>query len=586
VTASLGIIGNCSTTALVSRGSIEWLCWPRPDSSFVFGPLLDREKGGEFTVEGVDADTITHGYVENTNVLRTIFSGPDGSFELLDFAPRFVLYNRAFKPSMLLRIIRPLEGDPRAIVRCRPVYDYGRIAASSWRSSNHIEYTGLGTPLRLTTNVPLTYVEDGRPFLLDRDYHLALTFGEPLEAGLEDTAERFLASTVEHWRDWVKRTRVPRDYQREVIRSALVLKLHQYEDTGALLAATTTSLPEHPGSGRTWDYRYCWLRDSYFTLNALERLGHATEMERFLVFLRNLAEERGGELQPVYTISGADHAEETELPHLAGYRGEQPVRIGNQAFHHLQNDVYGEMILAVSRLILDARFTGSIATPRAVELVGELLEQIETRLEDPDAGLWELRGVRRLHSFTLLMHWAGARRAAEIGEAFGEPGLVERGAAVAVRAADLLDRRCWDDELGAITQSAGEPAIDAALLLSIHLGFLRPEDSRAESQVLATQKALGVGDGLLQRYAVRDDFGLPKAAFTVCSFWLVEALVSIGRQDEAQVLFDLLLSLGNDLGLYSEDILPGTLEQSGNFPQTYSHVGLINAAFKLSRGWD
>ena len=586
MTASLGIIGNCSTTALVSRGSIEWLCWPRPDSSFVFGPLLDREKGGEFTVEGVDADTITHGYVENTNVLRTIFSGPDGSFELLDFAPRFVLYNRAFKPSMLLRIIRPLEGDPRAIVRCRPVYDYGRIAASSWRSSNHIEYTGLGTPLRLTTNVPLTYVEDGRPFLLDRDYHLALTFGEPLEAGLEDTAERFLASTVEHWRDWVKRTRVPRDYQREVIRSALVLKLHQYEDTGALLAATTTSLPEHPGSGRTWDYRYCWLRDSYFTLNALERLGHATEMERFLVFLRNLAEERGGELQPVYTISGADQAEETELPHLAGYRGEQPVRIGNQAFHHLQNDVYGEMILAVSRLILDARFTGSIATPRAVELVGELLEQIETRLEDPDAGLWELRGVRRLHSFTLLMHWAGARRAAEIGEAFGEPGLVERGAAVAVRAADLLDQRCWDDDLGAITQSAGEPAIDAALLLSIHLGFLRPEDPRAESQVLATQKALGVGDGLLQRYAVRDDFGLPKAAFTVCSFWLVEALVSIGRRDEAQTLFDLLLSLGNDLGLYSEDILPGTLEQSGNFPQTYSHVGLINAAFKLSRGWD
>ena len=384
--------------------------------------------------------------MENTNVLRTIFSGPDGSFELLDFAPRFVLYNRAFKPSMLLRIIRPLEGDPRAIVRCRPVYDYGRIAASSWRSSNHIEYTGLGTPLRLTTNVPLTYVEDGRPFLLDRDYHLALTFGEPLEAGLEDTAERFLASTVEHWRDWVKRTRVPRDYQREVIRSALVLKLHQYEDTGALLAATTTSLPEHPGSGRTWDYRYCWLRDSYFTLNALERLGHATEMERFLVFLRNLAEERGGELQPVYTISGADEAEETELPHLAGYRGEQPVRIGNQAFHHLQNDVYGEMILAVSRLILDARFTGSIATPRAVELVGELLEQIETRLEDPDAGLWELRGVRRLHSFTLLMHWAGARRAAEIGEAFGRarPGRARRrsgGAGGRSARSTLLGRR-------------------------------------------------------------------------------------------------------------------------------------------------
>jgi GH15 family glucan-1,4-alpha-glucosidase len=584
--ASLGVIGNCSTIALLSQGSVEWLCWPRPDSSFVFGPLLDRELGGEFTVEGIDVEDIRHEYVENTNVLRTVFSGPAGSFELIDFAPRFVLYNRPFKPSMLMRILRPLEGDPRAVVRCRPVYDYGRQTATAWRSSNHIEYTGLGTPVRLTTNVPLTYVEDGRPFLLDHDYHLALTFGEPLEAGLEETAERFLSNTVDYWREWVKRTRVPRDYQREVIRSALVLKLHQYEDTGALIAAPTTSLPEHPGSGRTWDYRFCWLRDSYFTLSALERLGHASEMERFLVFLRNLAEEREGTLLPVYTIAGAEDAEETELPHLSGYEGEQPVRIGNQAFHHVQNDVYGEMILAVSRLVLDARFTGSIATPRALELVDELLDQIEHRLDEPDAGPWELRGVRRLHSFTVLMHWAGARRAEEIGLALDEPRLVERGGAIAARAADLLNERCWDDDIGAITQSAGEPALDAALLLTLHLGFLKPDDPRAASQVEATQKALSRGDGLLLRYAVKDDFGRPRAAFTVCSFWLVEALAAIGRREEAIELFAKLLSLGNDLGLYSEDILPDSLEQSGNFPQTYSHVGLINAAFRLSRGWD
>jgi GH15 family glucan-1,4-alpha-glucosidase len=582
----IGIIGNCSTTALVSAGSIEWLCWPRPDSSFVFGPLLDREKGGSFTVEAVDADEVTHAYVENTNVLRTVFSGPNGSFELLDFAPRFVLYDRAFKPSMIMRILRPLSGDPRVRVTCRPVYDYGRVTASPWRSSNHIEYTGLGTPLRLTTNVPLSYVEDERPFLLDRDYHLALTFGEPLEAGLEETAERFLERTVGYWRDWIKRTRVPRDYQREVIRSALVLKLHQYEDTGALLAATTTSLPEHPGSGRTWDYRYCWLRDSYFTLNAFERLGHATEMERFLVFLRNLAEERGGELQAVYTISGAAHAEEVELTHLSGWNGEQPVRIGNQAFHHLQNDVYGEMILAISRLVLDARFIGSIATPQAVALVKEMLDQIEARLEDADAGPWELRGVKRLHSFTVLMHWAGARRAVEIGNTLGEPELAQRALAIATRATELLETRCWDASLGAITQAAGAPALDAALLLSLHLGFLRPDDSRAESHVLATQKALSVDGGLLRRYGVTDDFGETKAAFTVCSFWLVEALAAIGQRDEARELFERLLSLHNGLGLYSEDVLPDTLEQSGNFPQTYSHVGLINAAFKLSRTWD
>jgi GH15 family glucan-1,4-alpha-glucosidase len=581
----VALIGNCSTLALVGGGSIEWLCWPRPDSSFVFGPLLDRERGGVFAVEGIDLDDVRTEYLENTNVLRTVFSGPAGSFELLDFAPRFALFDRMFKPSMLVRILRPISGDPRVRVRCRPVYDYGRITASAWRSSNHIEYTGLGTPLRLTTNVPLTYVEDERPFLLDRDQHLALTFGEPLEAGLEETAERFLERTIDHWREWIKRTRVPRDFQREVIRSSLVLKLHQYEDTGALLASTTTSIPEYPGSGRNWDYRYCWLRDSYFTLNALERLGHATEMERFLVFLRNLAEDKGGELQAVYTIAGADYVEEVELDHLAGYNGERPVRIGNQAFQHPQNDAYGEMILAISRLVLDARFIGSIATPHALDLVHELLDQIERRLDEPDAGPWELRGVKKLHSFTLLMHWAGARRAAEIGEVLGDDSLVEQGSTLAVRAAELLDSRCWDSRRGAITQTAGEPALDAVLLLALHLGFLEPSDPRSESHVAATQQELRV-DGLLRRYSIPDDFGEMEAAFTVCSFWLVEALAIIGRRDDALELFQRLLSYGNGLGLYSEDLLPGTYEQTGNFPQTYSHVGLINAAFRLSRSWD
>ena len=310
-------------------------------------------------------------------------------------------YDRPFKPSMLVRVLRPLVGRP---ARPRPLPpDLATTAgstASSWRASNHIEYHGLPAPVRLTTNVPLSYVEEERPFLLERDHHLVLTWGQPLEAGLEETAERFLERTLDYWRQWVKGTRVPRDYQREVIRSALVLKLHQYEDTGALLAATTTSLPEHPGSGRTWDYRYCWLRDAYFTLNAFERLGHSEEMERFLVYLRNLAEERAGKLQPVYTITGGDEAEEVELDHLAGFEGEKPVRIGNQAFHHVQNDVYGEMILAVSRLLLDARFAGSVPTPQAVRLVSELVRQIDERLDEPDAGLWELRGVQRLHSFT------------------------------------------------------------------------------------------------------------------------------------------------------------------------------------------
>ena len=582
----LGIIGNCAFSALLRDGSIDWMCWPRPDSSSVFGALLDREKGGAFAIEGVDAKSVEQQYVENTNVMRTVFRTPEGDFELFDFAPRFVLYDRYFKPPMLVRLLRPLWGEPRAIVRCRPRYGYGEIEPTTWAASNHVEYRGFPAPVRLTTNVPLAYVEDERPFLLERDRHLVLTWGQPLEAGLEDTAERFLERTLDYWRRWVKDTRVPRDYQAEVIRSALVLKLHQYEDTGALLAATTTSLPEHPGSGRNWDYRYCWLRDAYFTLNAFERLGHSEEMERFLEYLRNLAEEEQGVLGPVYRINGSKDAPEREIDFLDGYNGEKPVRVGNQAFEHVQNDVYGEMVLAVSRLFLDMRFVGSVPPRTAIETITGLVEQIEARLEEPDAGPWEFRERSRLHGFTVLMHWAGARRAVEVGEALGAEELVEKARALEERAAEVLWTRLWNDEVGALTQVAGEPQLDAANLLAVHLGLLEPEDPRAASHVDAIRRELSVNGGLLRRYSTRDDFGLMEAAFTVCSFWLVEALTLIGRTDEARELFERLLTLHNGLGLYSEDLLPDTLEQSGNFPQTYSHVGLINAAFRLSRRWD
>jgi GH15 family glucan-1,4-alpha-glucosidase len=586
MTEGLGIIGNCSYSALVREGSVEWMCWPRPDSSFVFGPLLDRDRGGAFVIEGVDATSVEQAYFENTNVLHTVFTAEDGSFELIDFAPRFQLYQRFFKPSMLVRILRPLSGEPRARIRCRPTYEYALQSIGAWRASNHIEYTGFPAPVRLTTNVPLTYVEDERPFLLERDQHLVLTWGEPLEAGLEETAERFLERTLDYWRRWVKGTRVPRDYQAEVVRSALALKLHQYEDTGALLAATTTSLAEHPGSGRTWDYRFCWLRDAYFTLNALERLGHSEEMELFLGYLRNLAEEKDGVLQPAYRINGDSRAEERILEHLSGYEGEGPVRIGNQAFEHVQNDVYGEMVLAVSRLFLDTRFVGEIPPRTAVGLVESLLRQIEARVDEPDAGLWEFRGKTRLHSFSVLMHWAGARRAVEVAEALGEPELAERAARIQVTAAEILDMQCWNEDVGALTQVCGEPQLDAALLLAVHLGYFDPEDPRAARHVDAIRRGLSVDGGLLRRYAVPDDFGHMEAAFTVCTFWLVEALAIIGRTDEAKELFDRLLSLDNGLGLFSEDLLPDTYEQTGNFPQTYSHVGVINAAFRLSRRWD
>jgi GH15 family glucan-1,4-alpha-glucosidase len=309
-------------------------------------------------------------------------------------------------------------------------------------------------------------------------------------------------------------------------------------------------------------------------------------MERFLEYLRNLAEEEQGVLRPAYRINGSAEAPERELDWLDGFKGEKPVRVGNQAFEHVQNDVYGEMVLAVSRLFLDIRFVGSVPPKTALQTISGLLRQIEAKLEEPDAGPWEFRERWRLHGFTVLMHWAGTRRAVEVGEALGDEELVAKARDLEERAFEILSTQLWNDDVGAITQVAGEPQLDAANLLAVHLGFLEPEDPRAASHVDAIRDALSVNGGLLRRYSTRDDFGEMEAAFTVCSFWLVEALTIIGRMDEARELFERLLSLHNSLGLYSEDILPESLEQSGNFPQTYSHVGLINAAFRLSRRWD
>jgi GH15 family glucan-1,4-alpha-glucosidase len=580
-----GLIGNCAFSALVKNGSIDWLCFPRMDSSFVFGRLLDAERGGHFTVDAPDIQSIQQAYINNTNVIRTVFHTSRGSFSVTDFAPRFRQYARYYKPTMVIRILRAISGEPLVRVVCDPVGDYGRQKLTRWSASNHLAWQGLDAPLRLTTNAPLTAVEDGRPFLLDSDIHMVLTYGQPLETDLVETAEASLRRTIAYWHRWVKHTNVPRDYQEPVIRSALALKLHQFEDTGALLAATTTSLPEYPGSGRNWDYRFCWLRDSYFTLNALERLGHFEEMELFIDYLRNLCENFGDELRPVYTAAGGAEMEERILGHLSGFRGDGPVRIGNQAHEHVQNDVYGEMILAISRVLIDARFIDSSATAGTHRLVHRLLSQIEQRLDEPDAGLWELRGTQQLHSFTLLMHWAGARRAQEIGQTLGDTSLEARGARIAEASRDLILSKCWNPDPGVITQAAGKTNLDAALLLAVHLGFFEKDDPAGRTHVHAIAKGLAVESGYLKRYDVPDDFGLQEAAFTVCSFWLAEALARVGRKDEARAIFNRLLSCANQFGLLSEDILPTTHALSGNFPQTYSHVGLINTAFRLSRDW-
>ena len=520
--------------AHLRNGSVEWLCWPRPDSSFVFGPLLDRERGGEFVVEGVDADRRPPGVRREHERPADGLRGRRRRRSSCSTSRRASCSTTA--PSSRRCSSGSCARSPATLASgCAAgrSYEYGRAEVGFWRASNHIEYTGFPTPVRLTTNVPLSYVEDERPFLLEQDRHLVLTWGEPLEAGLEETAERFLERTLDYWRQWVKGTRVPRDYQREVIRSALVLKLHQYEDTGALLAATTTSLPEHPGSGRTWDYRYCWLRDAYFTLNALERLGHSGRdgaLPRLPPQPR--ARSATASSSPCTRSPATRRRPRRELDHLAGFDGDGPVRIGNQAFEHVQNDVYGEMMLARQP-----------APPRrAVRRRDPALARPSSwceRLARPDRRA--ARGARcgpvgvprrtRLHSFSVLMHWAGARRAVEVAEALGADGARRQGRGDratrrgAARGA-LLERRDRRADPGRRRAAARRraPARRPASASS------RPTTRARRRHVDAIRGALAVDGGLLRRYSARRTTSASReAAFTVCSFWLVEALAILGR---------------------------------------------------------
>ena len=580
-----GVIGNCAYLALVDdKANIAWMCWPRFDSSFVFGTLLDDEKGGRFFVRPEwDNFTSVQNYIENTNVLETTFHCEDGIFKVVDFAPRFYLYDRSFKPLMLVRKIVPLEGRPRIRVSCQPTYQYGNLKPGTITGSNHLTYTGLGTDVRLTTNIPITFVQNEQAFVLSETKHLVLTWGEPLEKSLEDTVEQLLDSTIKYWRSWVMKTSTEHFHQDAVIRSALTLKMHQYQDTGAFIAASTTSLPEFPGSTRNWDYRYCWLRDAHYTLKALNDLSHFEILKDYAIFIENIILGEDQRIHPLYPI-GLDHLQrETILP-LKGYLGERPVRVGNQAEEHIQNDVYGQVLVTLLPLFNDKRLL-SQHSPTLIAQATHCLDMIELTMEEPDNGIWEFRGLTQLHCYTFLFHWAGSHAALKIAKNINDKKL-ERKAAKLIKAAAAMIERCFDAERGVYTQAVGSPNLDASNLQLINMGYLNPQSPRAKRHLEVLEENLKAENGLFFRYKHIDDFGAPESTFLICAFWYVEALARTGRVKEAVENFEQLLQYSNHLGLFSEDVHAVTGSQWGNFPQTYSHVGLINAAFTISRKLD
>ena len=576
-----GIIGNCSYLAHIKTNTnICWLCMPRFDSSFIFGGLVDEQKGGEFSILPEGKFSSHQYYKENSNILCTEIICNEGKYRVTDFAPRFNLFDRYFKPLMLIRKVEPIEGNPRVKVTCRPVAEYGNKQLDAYPASNHIDYYGAGNPIRLTSDFSINHILSEQYSVLTDVKYLVLTYGSPLEAPLVSTVEDFLHKTQLYWGAWVKKTSIGNMYQKQVIRSALVLKIHQYEDTGAIIAASTTSLPEAPKSGRNWDYRFCWLRDAYYILLAFNNIGHFEEMERYFNYIANISVMEKGRFQPLYGIAGEKNLKEQILG-LSGYLGNVPVRIGNEASTHIQNDIYGQVMLSLLPLYTDERFVTREKSDSS-SWIASLLKKIEMVMDEPDAGLWEFRNFRNFHCYTYLFHWAGCQAAIKIAQRIEDRKIEKWATTLKSKAARKIES-CYDPNRKVYQQAIDSKYLDASTLQLIMMHYLDPSSKKAQDHLKAVEKKLAAPGGLFYRYLHEDDFGFPDTTFLITAFWHVEALTAVGRVEEAIPKFEKLLTYGNHLGLFSEDVDAENGSQWGNFPQAYSHVGLMNAAYRIAQ---
>ena len=586
----LGVVGNCAFAALIDRrAGVAWACMPRLDGDPLFAGLLEggspEDERSRFDVEIEGFDRSRQAYVENTPVLVTTLRDQEGRvLEVTDFAPRFSRFGRSYRPMALVRILRPLEGQPRIRIRIRPRFGDVRRAAEVTRGSNHVRYVGSDLAVRLTTDAPLGYVLDESWFYLEEPITLFLGPDESLTRPVAETGQDFLNATTSYWREWVRRLHVPLEWQESVIRAAITLKLCWFEETGAIIAAMTTSVPEAPHTGRNWDYRYCWVRDAYYVIRALNELGTVDILESYLRYVRNLVGAAdGGHIQPVSGIDLRQSLPERVAAALPGYRSMGPVRFGNDAYRHVQHDVYGQVVLSNAQAFFDRRLMRPMDERdfARLEQVGERAFRVH---REPDAGLWELRTRASVHTYSSLMCWAACDRLANIAEHLGR---AERAAYWRERAGTIrtfIEEEGWNPRLACYTGALGGEDVDASLLLLADLGFHEAGDPRFRGTVRAIEGSLLRGEHMF-RYATEDDFGRPRTAFNICTFWYIDALAAMGESARARDLFEVMLARCNHVGLLSEDIDPSTGELWGNYPQTYSLVGIINSAVRLSRPW-
>jgi GH15 family glucan-1,4-alpha-glucosidase len=570
-----------------SNGRHCWFCFPRLDNDPVFNALVggdDPEKGFmDLQVEGLTKTT--QSYVRNTAILETIMETDTGEkLRIIDFAPRFRMYDRNFRPPMIVRRIEPIAGQPRVTIRVRPTFDYGASAPSISLGSNHLRFIADDAVLRITADIGPSFILNEKPFLLHRPVSLFIGADESLSQNPDGLSNHFRHETMNYWTDWSRGLAIPFEWQEAVIRAAITLKLCNYEETGAIVAAMTTSIPEAPHTARNWDYRFCWLRDAYFTVNALNRLGATRTMEHFVRFMLNtVVSETAENLHPLFPIVSSTSLSERNSKALPGYRGMGPVRIGNAAAGQVQNDVFGSIILSAAQLFWDTRI--ELANGRDLYTRLRPIGQAAVdRALQPDAGVWEFRGRTRVHTYSVAMCWAGAHRMALIAKQVGATDDVAHWeeSANAIRA-EILKRAITKD--GWISGALDEEMVDASSLLLPQIGVLESTDERFLKTLEITEKRL-LRNGFMLRYDEPDDFGMPETAFLICTFWYIDSLAAVGKHDQARKLFENMLAHRNPAGLLSEDLHPQTKELWGNFPQAYSLVGLILSAFRLSRTWE
>jgi alpha,alpha-trehalase len=580
-----GVIGNCRSAALVSeKGSIDWCCLPDFDSPSIFARLIDNEKGGFFSILVDDTYTISQKYIIWTNVLCTEFKSDKGTFEIIDFMPRYKLVeDDYFAPAEIYRYIKYISGTPSFRVKYCPAFNYAMEPVANVTEDNYIRTYSCIKPtdcIFLYSSLSFNDILESNEIELTRHQFLLLSYNQKLiEIDIRRVYLEFQRTKV-YWLNWTHRSKRYEKYYEEIIRSLLILKIMSYQPTGAVLAALTTSIPETIGDVRNWDYRFCWLRDASMSIETLLKMGHYYSAQRFLDYLKGILKSKNDSFQVMYGIRGERELTETELQHLTGYESSKPVRIGNAAYLQRQNDVFGYLLNIIYQYY--EFFPGTMDEIEDIwEIVRNISRTVSTHWEKPDKGIWEIRSDERHYVFSKVMSWVAMDRASKIANTLHKTSYAESWRGIANDIKEDVLKNGWNEDSQTFTQTYSNSELDASLLLMAEYGFISANDWKYQKTVKAVKSEL-FHNGLVYRYKNSDDFGTPSSSFTICTFWLIQALFRIGLKEDAKNIFENLLAYGNHLGLFSEDIDFTTKMLLGNFPQAYSHLALINTAILFS----